>query len=355
MRQEMKLLFSCCAGTDSDDIARSDDEAALSVQLAELQQEQPYHSSSANITNPPTEANEKTTHHRVIPQTSLGSPVQTANKEHQESSCVEHETPSHNILPLKSVDKGSSPIDIPTMNPLGRGTSSDDSVENIYKTPSVSIPEKTCVDRDSSPVNIPSATIIPNEKSVNKSTSPVIFLSPKDTVPPCNDDCTDSYMCGIQVADPLRGIALCKVEVATNIVNMHSTQQQTVLPEQTGTLGGASKIHPETQHSSENKVEPLDISHPADIVKRTDTETQTDADAELNIGPKEKIKEKKHQWLACGQNQLPEEPNSASFIQQELLSVQEEVIPYSSVSSSPHANTTEMTCKTPSLSSVSNA
>jgi hypothetical protein len=164
-------------------------------------------------------------------------------------------------------------------------------------------------------------------------------------------------MCGIQVADSLRGIALCKAEIATNIANMHSTQQQTVLPEQTGTLGGASKIRPETQHFSENKVEPLDISHPADNVKRTDTETQTDADAELerlHIGPKEKMKEKKHQWLACGRNQLPDEPSSASFIQQERLSVQEEAIPYSSASSSPHGNTTEMTCKTPSLSSVSN-
>jgi hypothetical protein len=155
----------------------------------------------------------------------------------------------------------------------------------------------------------------------------------------------------IQVADSLSRIALYKAEAATGITNMHSTQQQTVLPKETGTLGGASKIHPETQYSSENKAEPLGTLHPAENVKRTDTETQTDADADLggpHIDCKEKMVEKKHQWLACGQNQLPDESGSSSFIQQELLPA-----PYSSSSSSPHANTSEMTCKTPSLSSVS--
>lgn len=293
-----------------------------------------------------------------MPQTPPVCPVKASNKEHyQKFLYMDHETSSLKILPFKSVDKGSSPIDILTENPMGRGTSSNDSVEHIHKSSSsVSIPEKTCVDRDSSPINIPSAIIIPSEKSVNKNTSPVIFLSPKHAVPPCNGNCTDTNIYGVQVANKLHGIALHKAEVARSITNMQSTGQQTTLPEQTGTIGGASKIHPERQYSAENKVEPWDTVLPANSIKKTDTETQTDTVAELtglHSDKKEKIKEKKHRWLACGQSHLHDEPSSSSFIRQEILPVQQEVVPYSSASSSPHANTTEMTRKTPSVSSVS--
>lgn len=291
-------------------------------------------------------------------QTPPVCPARASNKEYyQKFLYMDHEISSLNILPFNSVDKGSSPIDILTENPIGRGPSSNDSVEHIHKSSSsISIPEKTCIDRDSSPVSIPSAIIIPSEKSLNKSTSPVIFLSPKPAVPPHNGNCTDTNTYGVQVANKLHGIALHKAEVARSITNMQSTGQKTTLPEQTGTIDGASKIPPERQHSAENKVEPLDTVLPANGIKRTDTETQTDTVAELtglHSDKKEKIEEKKHRLLACGQSHLHDEPNSSSLIRQEILPIQQEVVPYSSASSSPHVNTTEMTHKTPSVSSVS--
>jgi hypothetical protein len=163
-------------------------------------------------------------------------------------------------------------------------------------------------------------------------------------------------MYGVQVANKLHGTPLYKAEVARSISNMQSMEQQTMLPEQTETVDDASKIHPEEQHSAENKVEPLYIVLPANSVKRADTETQTDTVGELtglHSDKKEKIKEKKQRWLAYGQSHLHDEPTSSSFIQQEILPVQREEVPYSSASSSPHANDTEMTCKTPSVSNVS--
>lgn len=327
------------------------------MQPPELLQEFSCHSPCIKITDP-TETSENTTPHRAMLQTPPVCSVKASNKEHyQKFLYMDHGTSSHNILTFKYVDKGSSPIDILTENPMGRRTSSNDSVELIHKSlSSVSIPGKTCVDRDSSPVNISSAIVIPSEKSVNKSTSPVIFLSPKNAVPPCNGNCTDTNRYGVQVANKLHGIVLHKAEVARSITNMQSMGQQSALPEQTGTIGGASKIHPERQLSAENKVEPLDTVLPANNIKRTDTETQTDTVAELtrlHSDKKEKIKEKKHRWLACGQSRMHDEPGSSSSIRQEILLVQQEVVPYSSASSSPHANTTEMTCKTSSVSSVS--
>ncbi|PNF29553.1 hypothetical protein B7P43_G01950, partial [Cryptotermes secundus] len=346
------------SGTDSEDIARSADEAALSLQPPELLLEQPCHSPCTNITDP-TETSEKTTPHRAMSQTPTVCPVKASNKEHyQKFLYIDHEISSLNILPFKSVDKGSSPIDILTENPMGRGTSSNDSVEHIHKSSSssISVPEKTCVDGDSSPVNVPSTITIPSEKSLNKSTSPVIFLSPMSAVPPHKANCTDTNICGVQVANKLNGTALHKTEVARSITNMQSMGQQTTLPEQTGTIDGVSKIHPERQHSAENKVEPLDTVLPANGIKRTDTETQTDTVAELtglHSEKKEKIKENKHRLLACGQSHLHDERNSSSLIQQEMLPIQQEVVPYSSASPSPHANITEMTHRTPSVSSVS--
>jgi hypothetical protein len=328
------------------------------VHPPEQLQEHPCHSPCSKITNPqinpPTETSGTTTPHRTVPQTPPVCPVKASNEEYyQKFLYVDHETSSVNSLPFKSVDKGSSPIDIQTENTVGGGTSSSDSVEHIYKPSfSVSIPEKTFVDRDSSPVNIPPAIIVSNEKSVNKSTSPVIFLSAKHTVPLCND--TNTYV--VQVANSLHGIALYKAEVARSITNLQSTGPQTTLPGQTGTVGGESKIHPEEQHSSENKVEILDTVLPANSDKRIDTEIQTDTVAELtglHSDKKEKIKEKKQRWLACGPSQLHDEPSCSSFRWQELLPIQQEVVPSSSASSSHHANTREMTCKTPSVSSVS--
>jgi hypothetical protein len=187
-------------------------------------------------------------------------------------------------------------------------------------------------------------------KSVNKSTSPVIFLSANDMAPPCNDLCTSTYMYGVQDADSLHGIALQRAEVAASTASMQSTRQQTALPEQTGTISGASEIQPEKENSSENKLGPLGTALPTDNIGKTDAAVGARG---LHIGSKEKTEEKKHGQLACGQSRLHDEPSSSPFIRQELLPVQEEVTSCSSVSSSLHANSIERTSKTPSLSSVS--
>jgi hypothetical protein len=137
---------------------------------------------------------------------------------------------------------------------------------------------------------------------------------------------------------------------------MQSTGQQRALPEKTGTVGGASKIHLEEQHSSDNKVEPSDTALPADNVKSIDTETQTDAVMELTglqSDKKDKIKKKKHRWLAYGQSQLHDEPRTSSFIQQELVCVSQKAVAHSSTPSSPLADTVEKTCASGSVSNVS--
>jgi hypothetical protein len=388
-------LFSYCTGRDTEGTSRADSEAALSLDSSEHPQKHPCHSPSARVINPYTTVPcEKTSPCRPVAVTPPVCPGKVSSKKYfQKPVCVDHETSPVNIPFLKCEDKGSSPISIPGEVPVSRETSSISisSVEHVHKgLSSVSIPDKKCINRQTSPISIPSELPtdkasspikipsmehidkgllstgiqtekpadretyirIPSGSPVDKSTSPVSFPPQKLTLPPCKYNCNDVCTHGAQVDNSLRGLPLCDAKSAGRTPNLQSIRQQTALPEQTETHDGTSQTHSEVPQSSHTKVEPLDTAYDT---KGIDIETQTDVIMEDtgHHNKMEKIKKKKCRGLACVQSRQDDELSSSSSSQQDIVSVQHEIVPRSSSPSSPHAYTTETTCTTASVSNVS--
>jgi hypothetical protein len=292
-------------------------------------------------------------------------PAKAVNMEHyQKLMSVADDISDLNIPPLKRVDKGSSPIHIPNIKSVSRGTCliSIPDVEHKNEGPSsIGISDKKCVDRESLPTTLPTdkstnTICIQTDKSVDKSTSPVISPSLKLTVHQHKDSCTNICSCGAQIGDSVHGVPLCGA-VSTRInPSLQLTRKDTQFPEQTDTTHDALKTHPEGYESSDCGVEPVDNAVPVPNVSRINTETQTDA-VGLCIGlhndERGKVKEKKRGHLNCVQVQMDDELTSASDSERELLPAGQEVASQSSSSSSSHENSIQMNGTTASTSDVS--
>jgi hypothetical protein len=378
-----------------EETSRTDSKAALSLDSSEHPQQQPSHSASIRVTNPYTTV----PYGNISPcgLVAVAPPLcpekASSNEFFQKPVCVDHETSPINIKFLTCVSKGSSPISIPDKVPVNRETYSTSipSVEHVLEESSaVSIPHKKCINRQtspfsissesptdkaSSPVKIPSvehidecllSTGIQTEEPVDretcirissrspvdKSTSPISFPPQKLTLTACKCNCTDVCTHGAQVSELMSESPLCNAKFAGSVHDMKSIRQQTALPKQTKTQDDMSKTHSELLQCSHTKVEPLDRAYD---VKGIDIETQTDAVMEGtgHHDKTEKIKKKKYRGLACMQSLEDDEPSSLSASQQDFLSVQHELVPWSSSPSSPHATITETTGATASVSNVS--
>lgn len=363
----MNCQFSnCYTGDDTEDISKSDNEAAILVHPSGHPEEQPCHSCSASVSDPCSdETREKTIPFTVMTSGHPVCPAKAANMEH-------HQKPTHlagdildlNIPPLKLVDKGCSPIRVPNSKSVSRETSmiTIPPVEHINEGPSsVGISDKKCVDRETFPtallIDKATTTVsVQTDKLVDKSTSPVLSPSLKFTVHQRKDTCTNICSHGVQIGETLHGLPLCKTVSSRSNLNLQFTRKGTQFPEQIETTDDASKTHPEGYDSSDNGVEPLDIALPVENINKIDTETQTNA-VGLLIGLRSKetetVKKKKCGHLSCVRGQVDEEQSSASDSQQELLPARQEVPSQSSSSSSPNENSTQMNGMTASTSDVS--
>jgi hypothetical protein len=359
---------NCYTGDDTEDISKADNEAAIFVHPSGHPEEQPCHSRSAGVLNTCTDG----THEKTIPSTVMTSvhpvcPAKAANMEHyQKPISLADDISDLNIPPLKLVDKGSSPIPIPNMKSVSRETSmiTIPPVEHTNVGPSsVGISDKKCVDREIFPTAllIDKATTtmsIQTDKPVDKSTSPVLSPSLKLTAHQHEDTCTNICSHGVQIAETLHGLPLCKTISASSNLNLQFTRKGTQFPEQTETTDDASKRQPERYESSDNGVEPLDTALLVEHFNKIDTETQTDA-VGLCVGlhskETETVKKKKHGHLTYVRGQVDDEQSSASDSQQELLPAQQEAPSQSSSSSSPNENSTQMNGMTASTSDVSTA
>ena len=363
----MNCQFSnCYTGDDTEDISKADNEATIFVHPSGHPEEQPRHSRSASVLDPCTDE----TREKNIPRTLMTSvhpvwPAKAANMEHyQKPISVADDISDPNVLPSKRVDKGSSPIHIPNMKSVSRETS----VINIAPVgrtnegpSSVGISDKKCVDRETFLTALPTdkattSISIQTDKSVDKSTSPVLSPSLKLTVHQRKDACTNICSHGVQIGEIVHGVPLCKAVSARSNLNLQSTRKETQFLEQTETTDDASKTRPEVCEFSDNGVEPLDTALPVEHINRINTETQTDA-VGLLIGlhndETETVKKKKHGHLTCVRGQLDDEQSSASDSQQELLPARQETASQSSTSSSRHENSTQMNGTTVSTSDVS--
>lgn len=383
-------MFYCCTGQHTEGTSVADNEGALSLYSSKDQQKQPWKSPCARVINPYTTVpREKTSSRRLVALTPPVYPGKVSPKEYfWKPICVDRETSPL----LKCVDKGISPISIPSEIHVSRETSSPSilSVEHVHKGSSVSVPDKKCVDiepsavnvppespmdKASSPIKIPSmehtdkgfvstgiqteipavretCVIISSGSLVDKSSSPVSSPPQKFTQPPCKYNCTSVCNHSVQVGESLHELPLHSAKCARSTPDMQLVRQQTVLPEQAEMQDDTSRTHCEIPQYSHTKVEPLDAAYD---IKGIDIETQTDAvreDTRLHNEKIEKIKEKKYRGLACVQSELVDDLSSSSASQQER-SIQHEMVPQSSSPSSLHTNTTETTGTTSYVSSVS--
>jgi hypothetical protein len=293
------------------------------------------------------------------------SPAKAVNMEHyQKPISAADDISDLNVPPLKCVDKGSSPIHIPNIKHVSRATSllTTPHVEHTNEGPSsVGISDKKCVDGGSLPtavlVDKATTTIcIQTDRSVDKSTSPVLSPSLKLTVHQCKDSCTNICSRGVQMGELVHGVPLCSVVSTGSNPNLQFTIKETQFPEQSDTTDDALKALPEGYVSSDHGVEPVDTAVPVPNVSTINTETQTDA-VGLRMGPHNdetgKVKEKKRGHLNCARGQMDDELSSASDSQRELLPARQEVASQSSSSSSPDENSAQMNGTTASTSEVS--
>jgi hypothetical protein len=349
-------------------MSKAGNEAAIFVHPAGHPQEEPLHSRPTSVFDPYTdETREKSIPSTVVASVHPVSPAKAATMEHyQKPLPVADDISDLNVPPLKHVDKGLSPIHIPDIKSVSRETSliSIPLVEHTHTNEgpsSVGISDKKCVDRDSLSTTLPAdkatTTIrIQTDKSVDKSTSPVLSPSLKLTVHQYKDSCTNVCSRGVQIGESVHGTPLCSAVSTRSNPKLQFTIKQTQFPEQTDTMDDASKTHPEGYESSDHGVEPVGTAVPVPNINRINTQTQTDA-VGLLLGlhnyETEKVKENKRGHPNCVRGQLDDELSSASDSQRELLPAGQEAASHSSSSSCPHENSTQTNGTAASTSDVS--
>ena len=357
---------NCYTDDDTEDTSKADNAAAIFVRPSGHPEEQPYHSRSASVLNTCTDE----TREKTIPRTDNTSvhpvcPAKAANMEHyRKPMSVADDISDLNILPLKRVDKGSSPIHIPNTKSVSRETSliSVRPVEHTNEGPSsVGNSDKKCVERATVPTAFPidkatTATSIQTDKPVDKSTSPLLAPSVKLTVHQHKDTCNNICSHGVQIGETLHGAPLYKTISTKSNLNLQFMRKETQFPEQAEKISDASKTHPGGYESSDNGVEPRDAALPVENINRIDKGAQTDA-VGLLIGlhsdETETFKKREHGHLTCVRGQLDDEQTSTSDSEQELLPARQEAASHSSSSSSPNENSTQMNGTTASTSDVS--
>lgn len=358
-------FLNSCTGDDTEDKSKADNEAAIFVHPSDHPQEQECHSHCTSVFNPCTDKMcEKTTPHTVTTLVHPVSPLEVAKEAHyQKPVHVVDDTLDLNAFPLKHMDKGSSPIYIPSEKSVSKETSSISipSVEHTNKGPSsLGISDKKNIDRETFPTELPtnkatSTVSVQTDKLVDKSTSPVVSPSLKLTACQSKDKCTCSH--GDQAGESSHGVPLCKAISAGSNPNLQFPTQGAQFPEKTKTIDDASKTHHEGNQSY-NKDEPLGTAVTVENLRRIDTETQTDAVRlliELQNDETEEAKRKKHGHLTHMQCQLDDEQSSTSASLQEHLPVRQEAASRSSSASTVCEDSTEMTGMTASTSDVSTA
>lgn len=357
---------NCYTGDDTEDMSKTDNEAAIFVHPSGHPEEQPYHSRSASVLDTCVdETREKTIPYTVNTSVHPVYPAKATNMEHyQKPISVADDISDLNILPLKCVDKGSSPIHIPNTKSVSRETSliGVSPVECTNEGPSsVGNSSKKCVDRATFPTVLPvdkatTTVSIQTDKPVDKSTSPVLSPSLKRTAHQHNDTCTNMCSHGVQIGETLHGVPVYKTVSTRSSLNLQFTRKETQFPEQAGKTNDISKTRPEGYESSDNGVEPLDAAVPVENINRINKEAQTDS-VGLLLGPHnfetETVRKREHGRLTWVRGQLEDEESSTSDSQQELLPARQEAASQSSSSSSPNENSVQMNGTTASTSDVS--